>query len=82
MITKPLAIIGLDPGTTSAYAILTLDGKIINCNSGKEMPLSIIIKEIVDLCRPVLVGTDKAKIPSFVEEFSRIGFPLVLSEPQ
>ena len=70
---KHLAIIGLDPGTTSAYAILNLKGELIKTNSGKEFSLSEMIKEIMDECTPLIVSTDKAKIPGFVEEFSRQG---------
>ena len=68
---KPLAIIGLDPGTTSAYIILDLEGKIISANSGKELTLAKMLAEITQLCQPIFVSTDKAKIPSFVEQFAR-----------
>ncbi len=68
---KPLAIIGLDPGTTSAYVVLGLDGNIIKTNSGKELTLAMMISQIIEVCLPVIVSTDKAKVPSFVEEFSR-----------
>ena len=67
----PLAIIGLDPGTTSAYAIVGLDGKIIHSHAAKELPLAEIISQIIKICQPVIVATDKAKVPSFVEEFAR-----------
>ncbi len=68
---KPLAILGLDPGTTSAYAAVGLDGKLIQSGSRKEFTLSEIISEIIEFCQPVIVATDKSKIPSFVEGFSR-----------
>ena len=67
----PLAIIGLDPGTTSAYAILGLDGKIIHSYAAKELPLSEIISQTIKVCQPVIVATDKAKVPSLVEDFAR-----------
>lgn len=68
---KPLAILGLDPGTTSAYAALDLNGKLLKSNSGKEFTLSQIIAEIIEFCQPVIASTDKSRIPSFVEEFAR-----------
>ena len=68
---KPLAIIGLDPGTTSAYAILNLQGQILHTFAAKEMPLSKMIAQIFERCQPVLVATDKAKVPSFVDAFAR-----------
>ena len=69
--TLPLGIIGIDPGTTAAYAILRLDGSVIETYSSKELALGEMIQRIFACCRPILVGTDKAKIPSFVDEFGR-----------
>ncbi len=68
---KPLAIIGLDPGTTSAYAILDLEGNILKVHAAKELTLSEMIVQITNLCFPLIAGTDKAKVPSFVDEFAR-----------
>jgi predicted RNase H-like nuclease (RuvC/YqgF family) len=68
---KPLSIIGLDPGTTTACAVLDLTGKVINLFSSKELPLSKIIEKVVMVSLPVITSTDKAKVPALVEEFSR-----------
>ncbi len=68
---KPLAIIGLDPGTTSAYSIVSLEGELLQSRSAKEFPLSAIIAEIIEVCHPIIVGTDKANVPSFVAQFAR-----------
>lgn len=71
MSMMPLAIIGLDPGTTAGYAILDLHGRIIAVDSSKELSLSLVISKIIEVCRPVFVSTDKARVPSFVEHFAR-----------
>ena len=68
---KPLSIIGLDPGTTTAGAVLDLNGKVIALFSSKELPLSKIIEKVVGVSLPVITSTDKAKVPALVEEFSR-----------
>ena len=68
---KPLAIIGLDPGTTSGYVILDLNGQMIKSYSAKELSLSLVISQIIEHCQPIITATDKARLPSFVEEFSR-----------
>lgn len=68
---KPLAIIGLDPGITTAYVVLGLDGKAIKLFSAKELSLSEVITQIIEIAQPVITSTDKAKVPAFVEEFSR-----------
>ncbi len=68
---KPLSIIGLDPGTTIGCVVLGLDGKMIKSFSGKNFSLADLIKEVIEVSQPVLTATDKAKVPSLVEEFSR-----------
>src|SRR3989338_6058983 len=67
----PLAIIGVDHGTTSAYSILDLNGTILKQHSGKELTLAMMIEQIMQVCHPLIISTDKAKVPSFVEELSR-----------
>ncbi len=69
--SNPLAIIGLDSGITSAYVVLGLDGTVIKTHSAKNFPLSEIISQVIAVCQPLVVSTDKAKVPSLVEEFSR-----------
>src|SRR3989338_717827 len=78
---KPLAIIGLDPGTTSAYVILDLQEKVLRTFSAKELTLAAIITQVMEVCTPLYVSTDKAKVPSFVEEFARkVGAEVIAPE--
>jgi len=67
MSEKPLIILGIDPGTTTAWAALDLEGNLLMVRSGKGLGLREVIKEVVGVGRPALIGTDKAKAPSFVE---------------
>jgi uncharacterized protein len=66
---QPL-IVGLDPGTTSAYAVLDIDGDVIKVASERNAKLSDIIKDIISYGKPLLIGTDKEKVPSFVKKFA------------
>lgn len=68
---KPLAIIGLDPGTTAGYVVLGLDGRVLTSAAAKNLPLAAIITAVMDVGQPIVVSTDKARVPSLVEEFSR-----------
>ena len=70
MQNKRLLIAGIDPGVTTAYAILDIEGNLICLKSKKEFGLNSIISEITNLGKVVLVGTDKEKVPSLVESFS------------
>jgi predicted RNase H-like nuclease (RuvC/YqgF family) len=66
---KPL-IAGVDPGSTSAVALIDFEGKIVKLESGKNFPPSEIITEIVAEGKPVVVTSDKADTPSKVEKIA------------
>lgn len=65
-----LLIVGVDPGTTLGYAVLDIEGKVVKIKSSKQLNLNSLIAEATSLGKVVVVGTDKAKVPSFVELFS------------
>jgi predicted RNase H-like nuclease (RuvC/YqgF family) len=67
---KPL-IVGIDPGTTSAFAVLDFDFNLISIESKRNFLLSEMICSIFYLGDPIIVATDKKEIPSFVHDFSR-----------
>lgn len=63
-------ILGIDPGTNSAFALITLDGKIKTLFSKKNVSVEELIHEIEKNSSPgkiLLCGCDKAKIPNNVE---------------
>jgi len=65
-----LLIVGVDPGTTLGYAVLDIKGNVVKVRSSKQLKLSSLISEIINLGRVIVVGTDKAKVPGFVQLFS------------
>lgn len=67
---KPLLIVGIDPGTTTAYALLDMHGKIIALHSAKELSIDALIAKVTSAGITVCVGCDKAKVPAFVEKFA------------
>jgi len=67
---KPI-IIGIDPGTTSAYAILDLNGNILKIQSKKDFGFNEMVKKVSEIGLPIILGTDKQKIPDFIERFAR-----------
>lgn len=64
-------IVGIDPGTTTAWAVLDLEGNLLQLGSSKEVGLSSLISIISSFGRPIIVGCDKKKTPSLVDEFGR-----------
>ena len=63
-------IIGLDPGTTTAYAVLSMHGRILKIKSSKLLKLDSIIGEIHQKGIPLIVGTDRSKCPGMVRKFA------------
>ncbi len=63
-------IVGIDPGTTTAYAILGMDGRKIAVKSSKGLNLDMIIREVIQKGMPLIVGTDRRKCPQMVSKFS------------
>ncbi len=70
MSSQKLLIAGIDPGTTLGYAVLDIEGNFIKAGSSKQLDLNSLISEIISLGKAILVGTDKAKVPGFVESFT------------
>ncbi len=63
---KEYLIVGVDPGTTTAVAILNLKGEILDVRSGKDMNLPRLIEHVLSFGHPVLIATDKKTPPDFV----------------
>lgn len=75
---KKLLIVGIDPGTTTGYAVLDIEGNPIHIKSSKQLGLNQLISETIKLGKAVLVGTDKAKAPNLVETFAtKLGAKIV-----
>ena len=78
MENKKLLIAGIDPGITTAYAVLDIEGNLLHLNSSKQLDLNLLISEIINFGKVVSVGTDKAKVPSLVEAFAtKLGAKIV-----
>jgi len=62
---KPI-IIGVDPGTTVGLCVLDFKGSIQKIFSKKNISQSKIIEEILKEGRPIIIATDKKKIPEYI----------------
>ncbi|GEM_PF-1031331 len=63
-------IVGIDPGSTSAVAVLNLRGKLKDLVSRKHMGKVGMIRTISEKGKPILIATDKRKMPSTIEDIS------------
>ncbi|NLX49719.1 MAG: DUF460 domain-containing protein [Methanospirillum sp.] len=64
-------IVGIDPGTTTAYAALDLDGNLLALRSSRQITLADLVEELTRIGRPLVVATDVHAMPFSVEKVRR-----------
>lgn len=64
-------IVGIDPGTTCAFAAISLDFSVLKVKSKRNYSLSKLILDIYKEGNPIIVGTDKKQVPNFIKDFSQ-----------
>ncbi|HIP57782.1 MAG TPA: DUF460 domain-containing protein [Archaeoglobus profundus] len=78
---KPYTIVGVDPGTTTAVAVLDLNGNLLGVKSKKGWNISEVVEYILSLGKPVIIATDKCNPPEFVLKL-KASFNAVLYTPK
>jgi len=74
---KPLAkrrdhvVVGIDPGTTTAVAIVSLEGDVLDIWSSRMNTTADVIEWIVERGRPVVIAADVTPMPETVEKIRR-----------
>ena len=64
-------IVGIDPGTTTAAAVVGLDGTVFDVHSTRTADTAGVIEWLVERGRPVVVAADVTPMPETVEKFRR-----------
>ncbi|AZH26998.1 DUF460 domain-containing protein [Haloplanus aerogenes] len=64
-------LVGIDPGTTTAVAVVSLDGDVLDVYSTRTDDTAAVIEWLVDRGRPVVVAADVEPMPETVEKFRR-----------
>jgi len=67
---KPI-IVGYDPGTTAALAIIDTEGEILFLKSKRSFKKGEIIDIITDMGKPLLIAGDRRPLPKSVERMAR-----------
>ncbi|HID43898.1 MAG TPA: DUF460 domain-containing protein, partial [Archaeoglobaceae archaeon] len=74
-------IAGIDPGTTTAVAILDLNGNLLGVRSKKNWRTGEVIEYILSFGQPVIISTDRSNPPEYVSKI-RASFNAVLHTPR
>jgi predicted RNase H-like nuclease (RuvC/YqgF family) len=64
-------VVGIDPGTTTAVAVVGLDGEPFDVHSTRTADTADVIEWLVERGRPVIVAADVTPMPETVEKFRR-----------
>ncbi|WP_181685131.1 DUF460 domain-containing protein [Halorhabdus salina] len=64
-------IVGVDPGTTTAVAVLGLDGEVLDVYSTRTDDTAAVTEWIIERGRPILVAADVTPMPETVEKLRR-----------
>ncbi|WP_089669260.1 DUF460 domain-containing protein [Halobacterium jilantaiense] len=73
---RPLArrrdrvLVGVDPGTTTAVALVGLDGHVLDVMSTRTADTAEVIEWIIERGRPALVAADVTPMPNTVEKIA------------
>jgi len=74
---RPLAkrrdpvVVGIDPGTTTAAAVVGLDGDVLDVLSTRTADMAAVIEWLIERGRPLVVGADVTPMPETVEKLRR-----------
>jgi predicted RNase H-like nuclease (RuvC/YqgF family) len=60
--------VGIDPGTTTAVALVALDGRVLDVTSTRTADTAEVIEWIIERGRPVVVAADVNPMPATVEK--------------
>lgn len=78
---QDLIIVGIDPGITTAYAILDVNGHIRKLKSSKDLALNNLLAEITNEGKVIVIGADVKHVPGLIEKFSaKVGAKVMLPE--
>ncbi|MFC5278317.1 DUF460 domain-containing protein [Halorubrum rubrum] len=64
-------IVGIDPGTTTAAAVVGLDGTVHALYSSRTADTAEVTEWVIEQGRPILVAADVEPMPETVEKFRR-----------
>ncbi|MFB6092900.1 MAG: DUF460 domain-containing protein [Haloquadratum sp.] len=64
-------VVGIDPGTTTAAAVVGLDGSVLDVYSTRTADTAEVIEWLIERGRPVVVAADVTPMPETVEKLRR-----------
>lgn len=63
-------ILGIDPGTTLGYALVSLNGELIDIGSSKGFSMDSFVEFLLGKGKVRYIGVDRKVIPRYAEKLS------------
>ena len=74
-------IVGIDPGTTTAFCAIDLNGKLVAIESSKKINAEKLLKRIFEIGEPIIFSCDVNPCPSFIQQIaSKIRVKIIVPE--
>ncbi len=67
-----LLIVGVDPGVNLGYALLSVDGGVLEYGCLKNVGLNNFVKFLIKKGRVAVIGTDRKNVPKFIEKLGAV----------
>lgn len=78
---RKLLIVGIDPGTTTAYSIFDTNGNLVEIKSFRNAPESTIISAITEKGKTLIISCDVNPAPKLAEDIAKkLGAVLIAPE--
>jgi len=77
---RTYTIVGIDPGTTTAYAVFDLKGQVISVASSRSWGFPELVGLLIESGHPIIISTDKNPTPGTVDRIKR-AFNAILHTP-
>lgn len=74
-------ILGVDPGITTAFAAIDLNGNIIDIQSDKRMGLDRLLSLVNKSCKPIVISCDVNNPPLLVQKIKSIYSARLVTPP-
>lgn len=68
---RDYVLVGIDPGTTTAVAVVGIDGELLDVLSTRTADTAAVIEWIVERGRPFIIAADVTPMPNTVEKIRR-----------
>lgn len=69
-LTEKYLIVGIDPGMSTGYAVLDLNGRVLSLETGRLLGRGDLTRRLYSIGKPVVIATDVNPPPAYVRKIA------------